>query len=303
MNLSQVGYFVRAAELLSFSRAAEELYVTQQAVSKAVGALEEEVGARLFLRGPAGLELTQAGGEALRAVRALLAEARALREYAAPGATSKNGGRTVRLAAADVVVGNFLRLDDLLSFGTACGARIGIVEETSDRCVEMVAQGGADLAVVVGSGLGEDLRARRLAEIEFVPFASPEHPLASLPHVDADDLAGQEYLLPRGASESVYGVRACLLAAGATMPARSQFSAPDCNLRTLVFLVCRGGDGLGIIARGATAVVCDAGGVVLPVPSGLIHLPLSLVMRSESSKDELLTRLGHHLAGSLSEQV
>jgi DNA-binding transcriptional LysR family regulator len=44
-----------------FICAAEGLYVTQQAVSKAVGALEEELGARLFVRLSSGPELTDAG--------------------------------------------------------------------------------------------------------------------------------------------------------------------------------------------------------------------------------------------------
>lgn len=300
MNLNQVEYFVRSAEILSFSRAAQELYVTQQAVSKAVGALEEELGVRLFLRTPGGLELTGAGASALDAARSMLADARALRGCAARGTRPPAGKKLVRLAAADVVVGNFVALDDLISFSRESpDVQLQIAEESSDRCVELVAQGAADLGVVVGRGLGADLRSRRLAEVDFVPFCSPSHPLALLPEVGAADLAEQVFLLPRGASESVAGVRACLFDAGAPMPARSQFSAPDCNLRTLVELVCKGADGVGIIARGSEGAVRACGGVVLPAAPGLIRLPLSAVARPVSCGDALLDGVVGYLSDAL----
>src|SRR5690606_8240225 len=53
--------FEAAARHLSFTRAAEELFVTQAAVSHQIKALEEMLGVRLFHRYNRRLELTQAG--------------------------------------------------------------------------------------------------------------------------------------------------------------------------------------------------------------------------------------------------
>lgn len=59
--LNAIRAFDAAARHLNFSRAAEELGVTQGAISKQVIALEDYIGARLFERLPGGLSLTQEG--------------------------------------------------------------------------------------------------------------------------------------------------------------------------------------------------------------------------------------------------
>ncbi len=59
--LNAVRAFHAAARHLNLSRAAEDLGVTQSAISKQVIALEDFIGARLFERMPGGLELTEEG--------------------------------------------------------------------------------------------------------------------------------------------------------------------------------------------------------------------------------------------------
>ena len=56
------------ARHLNFRAAAEELHLTQSAVSRQIKALEDELGATLFLRGTRHVELTPAGTTLLRAV-------------------------------------------------------------------------------------------------------------------------------------------------------------------------------------------------------------------------------------------
>ena len=69
--------FEAAARHLSFTRAAEELFVTQSAVSKQVIALESALATRLFERKTRALALTAAGERLLRATAAAFAELRA----------------------------------------------------------------------------------------------------------------------------------------------------------------------------------------------------------------------------------
>lgn len=75
--LDLVRGFEAAARCLSFTRAAQELFVTQSAVSRQVQALEEFLGVRLFERRHKALELTQAGQAYYRSASAALAELRA----------------------------------------------------------------------------------------------------------------------------------------------------------------------------------------------------------------------------------
>ena len=69
--------FEAAARHLSFTRAAEELFVTQSAVSKQIIALESAMATRLFERRTRALGLTAAGERLQRAVESAFAELRA----------------------------------------------------------------------------------------------------------------------------------------------------------------------------------------------------------------------------------
>ena len=70
--------FEAAARCLSFTRAAEEMFITQSAVSKQVIALEAALGVPLFERRPRALLLTPAGEQLQRAVELAFAELRAV---------------------------------------------------------------------------------------------------------------------------------------------------------------------------------------------------------------------------------
>ena len=72
LSLGNLRAFEAVARRLSFSEAAEELFVTQSAVSRQIKGLEDELGAPLFVRGTRHVELTQSGQILLRAVEASL---------------------------------------------------------------------------------------------------------------------------------------------------------------------------------------------------------------------------------------
>src|SRR5262245_60054347 len=74
MNLLEsIRVFRRAAELGSFSAAAKDLKTTQPSVSRAIAALEEELGAQLFRRSTRSLRLTTEGEKLLAGSQDVLA--------------------------------------------------------------------------------------------------------------------------------------------------------------------------------------------------------------------------------------
>jgi DNA-binding transcriptional LysR family regulator len=81
--------FEAAARHLSFTRAAEELFVTQSAISRQIHALEERLGVKLFTRRNRGLALTEAGQQMYRAADVALRTLREAAERIAPGNTQK----------------------------------------------------------------------------------------------------------------------------------------------------------------------------------------------------------------------
>lgn len=74
MELRQLRYFLSVADCRSFVSAANKLYITRQAVSKAVSQLESELKVELFMRDSNGAFLTPAGVKFYDRVRSLVAE-------------------------------------------------------------------------------------------------------------------------------------------------------------------------------------------------------------------------------------
>ena len=79
LDLRKLRYFVAVAEHLNFGRAAEDLHIAQPVLSRQIRALEQELKAGLFVRGPRGTELTAAGQVLLEDARRLLPAADAAR--------------------------------------------------------------------------------------------------------------------------------------------------------------------------------------------------------------------------------
>ncbi len=61
MNISQIRCFLTAAKYMSFTKAAEKLYLSQPGLSRQVSSLETELGVTLFERGKNSIRLTEAG--------------------------------------------------------------------------------------------------------------------------------------------------------------------------------------------------------------------------------------------------
>jgi DNA-binding transcriptional LysR family regulator len=74
VRVQDVRYFLAVAEELSFTRAAERLFVSQPALSKQIRQLEAQLQAELFIRGHRTVGLTAAGAAFLPRARAMVAE-------------------------------------------------------------------------------------------------------------------------------------------------------------------------------------------------------------------------------------
>jgi LysR family nitrogen assimilation transcriptional regulator len=80
MDLNQVEYFLRVAELGSINRAAKELGLSQPALSRSLSQLEQDLGQQLMVRCQTGITITEAGSILAARGLALVHEAGAIRE-------------------------------------------------------------------------------------------------------------------------------------------------------------------------------------------------------------------------------
>lgn len=165
--LNAVRAFEAASRHLSFSRAAEELGVTQGAISKHVISLEDFIGAQVFVRSPTGLSLTQEGYtlmEALRPAFAMMTDAFAHYHRKPPRSS------ICRIATLASFAGQHLvpRLPEF----RALHPDVEIEFITSVRLIDLTRE-EADLAVRYGLGQYEGLVSNRLVKGMLMPVCSP----------------------------------------------------------------------------------------------------------------------------------
>jgi DNA-binding transcriptional LysR family regulator len=180
MDLRQLEYFAAVARHRHFRRAAEDLYVTQSAVSQQVRRLEDELGLQLLRRTAKGVEVTEAGTELLARAEAILADVARARSAMEQHAGALRG--QVRVAAT---TGDVLRLPSVLArfHDEHPAVRIALRHGTPEAVVELVATGSADLAVaalpnVAAATARAELDAVKLADEPLVVVVPPDDPAA-----------------------------------------------------------------------------------------------------------------------------
>lgn len=295
MNLSQVEYFATAARTLSFSQAAQELFVSQQAVSKGVALLEAQLGTPLFERTASGLRLTRAGLDAQMHANALLADARNLAMLSKHA--SMNEKVVLRLAVSDVVLGDAydITLADLQAFRTANPSYdLQVMETTSDEARRLVEAGDVSAAVVAGHTTCPSLLHRCVLRDEAVAFVGAGHRLAAAARVSLADLADETFLIPRGARASMEEMRYALYCAGVDEPSPEQFVFPNCTPRLLMEQVYAGA-GVAFIARRNLKFLDPERARILPLESNPCTLALSVIVRRPLVAGSGIEALRNHL--------
>ena len=130
LELRQLRYFIAVAEELHFGRAAERLHMTQPPLSQTIQALEELLGAPLFLRNRRAVALTPAGAVLLPEARRMLMQAGELPELVRRAASGEAG----RIALAFVSSADYSVLPPFLRTYRAAFPQVQITlqEATSD---------------------------------------------------------------------------------------------------------------------------------------------------------------------------
>ena len=274
MNLDLELYrtFQAVARQGSISRAAQELCVTQPAVSQAVKALEQALGAQLFVRGAKGVTLT-AEGEMLRDYvdKAMGLIDAAQRQFA--GLRELERG-LLRIGASDTLCKHYL-LGTLEEFHRRYPrVKLQVTNRTSRETVELLRAGMVDLGFInLPLETRGDLEVRTLRPIQdcFVVstrhFPLPDHPLTPA------QLAGYPLLMLEGQSASRRYLDGWLEANGVT-------PQPEIQLGSLDLLVEFAKIGLGAAARptsGAAAQLADGTLARLPLDPPIPPRAIGLV--------------------------
>src|SRR5437868_1444347 len=191
MDIRQLKAFVAIAESGTFTAGAERVHVTQAAVSMQIRQLESELGARLFIRAPRNVILTEAGEKLLERAHHILREHDAAVEEIAELAGAKRGRLRIGSASAGVTAELLPRiLKEVRKRHTQ--SDIAVNSGTSEALVQQIMAGELDIAFVSLPVEARGIHTEKLNEDYLVAIASPRHRLARQKTVSAYALAGEK---------------------------------------------------------------------------------------------------------------
>jgi DNA-binding transcriptional LysR family regulator len=174
-TLRQLKVFESVARLLSFSRAAEELHLTQPAVSTQVKKLEEHAGNPLFEQFGKKIYLTPAGTELLQISRAIIQQF----EAAENAMTQFKGVSGGKLNVGVISAGDYFFPRLLVEFASRHrGVTLNFTVHNREELLTCISENLTDLAIMVRPPEDLDTVNQPFAPHPYVIVAAPNHPLA-----------------------------------------------------------------------------------------------------------------------------
>lgn len=187
LSLGSIDIFCKAAELQSFTNAAQALGVTPAAVSRSVGRLEQRLGAQLFVRTTRLVRLTDAGREFHEQCRQALAQ---IADAARVAAGQKQGASGLVRVSVPTTYAYCRLLPALPRFAQAY-PEVRLEIDISGRNVDFV-EDQFDVAIRLGVHRDSRLVVRRLEHAELGVFASPDYLARRGTPAVVDDLRGHD---------------------------------------------------------------------------------------------------------------
>lgn len=192
VTLRQLKIFEAVARHLSFSRAAEELHLTQPAVSMQVQALEEQAGLPLLEHTGKKVQLTAAGAEVVRQARRIAQQLREIDESLA----AMQGIEAGQLAIGVVSTAKYFAPSLLAEFRRRHpGVELRLLVHNRSAIVRHLADNDIDIAIMGTPPHDFETVARVFADHPLLFIAAPDHPLANKRHINPRQLAAETLLI------------------------------------------------------------------------------------------------------------
>ncbi|MYM73854.1 LysR family transcriptional regulator [Duganella sp. FT109W] len=199
ITLRQIKIFESVARNLSFSRAAEDLHLTQPAVSMQIKQMEGLAGLPLFQHNGKRIALTEGGSLVLRHCQVILADLNAAEQSLADLMT----GAVQRLRVGLITSGSRFFPHMINAFlQQHAGLQLDMQVRPREQLLSMLRADQLDLAVMVRAPSLPSLAAEPFAANPFVLVASPMHPLAAEREIPVARIASECLLVRESGTDT-----------------------------------------------------------------------------------------------------
>lgn len=195
MDIQQIKAFIAIAETGSFSQAADQLHLTQPAISKRISLLEEQLSVLLFDRVGRQVLLTQAGQHLLPHARRILAEIDSVTQSLLQLSGQISG--TLSIATSHHIGVHYLPPYLRQYARRYPQVKLDLHFLDSEIAYQDIINGRFDCALLtLPHDQDAKIFAQQLWQDELLVVAGPQHPLAKLPKVSINHLSQYGAILP-----------------------------------------------------------------------------------------------------------
>ena len=194
LTLRQLRLFEAVASHLNYSRAAEQMSVTQPAVSMQLQQLEKDLGLQLLVKQGRRITLSQAGEEMLRQTRRILNQVQ-IAEEAVDAFHQTQGGHGGLLHLGVVPTAHYFAPKLLMAFAKEWpGLKFKLTVDRRDAILSMLQEHQLDVAIAGYPPSEADVEAQTFAQHPHCIVAAADHPLARKRRIQWDALKDEPFI-------------------------------------------------------------------------------------------------------------
>lgn len=292
LTFRQLQIFDAVARHLSFSRASQELHLTQPAVSMQIRQLEDSIGMPVVEHLGKKIYLTQAGETLCQHARAIFRELRETREALESLREGMCGRLDIAIVStakyfAPLLLSRFCELHPQVQLKLTVNNRETILQKLVANEVDMVIMGQ--------SPEGMDLVSKPFAENSLLIVANPSHPLCGVQNLTLETVAQEQFLLREKGSGTRQSLERLMDSKKLPIKARMEMSSDE-----TIKQAAMAGMGLAFLSKYAIRLELAAGKLVaLPVPG----TPIQRKWYLTHHRDKKLSPVGAAFKQFLLEQA
>lgn len=259
ISLKQMRAFVAVAHAGSFTRAAEQLFITQSALSSLIRNLEAELQLQLLNRTTRRLELTDAGAELLQSLEQLLGDLDRMTSDLRDVRAIRRG--RIRIGATPLLASTFIPAAIRAFHEQHPGITVRVLDDPAPQLLHALREGDIDLMVATLDGEHPELDSSVVLSDTMVLVCHSEHPFAGKSEVAWHDLPGEPLVALRKGS----GLRAIT---DQMLGALGSEGAPAQEVNHVATAIAMVAAGMGVAVLPAYSVRFSEAKAVRAVPLG-----------------------------------